>query len=100
MHKYGSDKPDMRIPLELVEVADLMTSVEFKVFSGPATDPGSRVAAIKVPGGGEKLTRKQIDEYGNFVAIYGAKGLGMDQGQRQSRSGKWPAIAYREIPAG
>jgi aspartyl-tRNA synthetase len=75
MHKYGSDKPDMRIPLELVEVADLMTSVEFKVFSGPATDPGSRVAAIKVPGGGEKLTRKQIDEYGNFVAIYGAKGL-------------------------
>ncbi|HSC76781.1 MAG TPA: aspartate--tRNA ligase [Pseudomonadales bacterium] len=75
MHKYGSDKPDMRIPLELVEVADLMTNVEFKVFSGPATDPGSRVAAIKVPGAGEKLTRKQIDEYGNFVAIYGAKGL-------------------------
>jgi aspartyl-tRNA synthetase len=75
MHKYGSDKPDMRIPLEIVEVADLMTGVEFKVFSGPATDPGSRVAAIKVPGGGEKLTRKQIDDYGNFVAIYGAKGL-------------------------
>lgn len=75
MHKYGSDKPDMRIPLEIVEVADLMTDVEFKVFSGPATDPKSRVAAIKVPGGGEKLTRKQIDDYGNFVAIYGAKGL-------------------------
>jgi aspartyl-tRNA synthetase len=75
MHKYGSDKPDMRIPLEIVEVADLMTQVEFKVFSGPATDPGSRVAALKVQGGGEKLTRKQIDDYGNFVAIYGAKGL-------------------------
>jgi len=56
-------------------VADLMTDVEFKVFSGPAHDPDSRVAALKVPGGGEKLTRKQIDEYGNFVAIYGAKGL-------------------------
>jgi aspartyl-tRNA synthetase len=75
MHRYGSDKPDMRIPLEIIEVADLMTNVEFKVFSGPATDPDSRVAAIKVPGAGEKLTRKQIDEYGNFVAIYGAKGL-------------------------
>lgn len=75
MHKYGSDKPDMRIPLEIVEVADLMSDVEFKVFSGPAADPNSRVAAIKVPGGGEKLTRKQIDDYGNFVSIYGAKGL-------------------------
>jgi aspartyl-tRNA synthetase len=75
MHKYGSDKPDMRIPLEMVEVADLMTGVEFKVFSGPAQDPDSRVAALKVPGAGEKLTRKQIDDYGNFVAIYGAKGL-------------------------
>ena len=75
MHKYGSDKPDMRIPLEIVEVADLMTDVEFKVFSGPAQDPKSRVAAIKVTGAAEKLTRKQIDEYGNFVAIYGAKGL-------------------------
>jgi aspartyl-tRNA synthetase len=75
MHKYGSDKPDLRIPLEIVEVADLMTDVEFKVFSGPSTDPDSRVAAIKVPGGSEKLSRKQIDEYGNFVAVYGAKGL-------------------------
>lgn len=75
MHKYGSDKPDMRIPLEMVEVADLMTDVEFNVFSGPAKDPNSRVAALKVPSGGEKLTRKQIDDYGAFVAIYGAKGL-------------------------
>ncbi|MCC7517044.1 MAG: aspartate--tRNA ligase [Pseudomonadales bacterium] len=75
MNKYGSDKPDMRIPLEIVDVADLLKDVAFKVFSGPANDAGSRVAALKVPGGGEKLTRKQIDEYGNFVAIYGAKGL-------------------------
>lgn len=75
MNKYGSDKPDMRIPLEIVDVADLMKDVGFKVFSGPANDAGSRVAALKVPGGGEKLSRKQIDEYGNFVGIYGAKGL-------------------------
>jgi aspartyl-tRNA synthetase len=75
MHKYGSDKPDMRIPLEIVEVADLMQDVAFKVFSGPANDKNCRVAALKVPNGGEKLTRKQIDEYGNFVSIYGAKGL-------------------------
>ncbi|WP_108124830.1 aspartate--tRNA ligase [Saccharospirillum mangrovi] len=74
MEKYGSDKPDLRIPLELVTVSDLMTDVDFKVFSGPATDPKGRVAALKVPGGSE-LTRKQIDDYTKFVGIYGAKGL-------------------------
>jgi aspartyl-tRNA synthetase len=73
--KYGSDKPDMRIPLELVDVKDLVAEVDFKVFSGPANDPKSRVTALKVPGGNEKLTRKQIDEYTKFVGIYGAKGL-------------------------
>jgi len=73
--KYGSDKPDMRIPLELVDVKDLVTEVDFKVFSGPANDPKSRVTALKVPGGNDKLTRKQIDEYTKFVSIYGAKGL-------------------------
>lgn len=73
--KYGSDKPDMRIPLELVDVKDLVAEVDFKVFSGPANDPKSRVTALKVPGGNEKLTRKQIDEYTKFVSIYGAKGL-------------------------
>ncbi|HWV15214.1 MAG TPA: aspartate--tRNA ligase [Cellvibrio sp.] len=73
--KYGSDKPDMRIPLELVDVKDLVTEVDFKVFSGPANDPKSRVTALKVPGGNEKLTRKQIDDYTKFVSIYGAKGL-------------------------
>jgi aspartyl-tRNA synthetase len=73
--KYGSDKPDMRIPLELVDIKDLVASVEFKVFAGPANDPKSRVTALKVPGGNEKLTRKQIDDYTKFVGIYGAKGL-------------------------
>ncbi len=73
--KYGSDKPDMRIPLELVDIKDLVTAVDFKVFSGPANDAKSRVTALKVPGGNEKLTRKQIDDYTKFVSIYGAKGL-------------------------
>lgn len=75
MERFGSDKPDLRIPLELVSICDLMKQVDFKVFSGPANDKKGRVAALKVPGGGLKLTRKQIDDYGNFVANYGAKGL-------------------------
>ena len=73
--KYGSDKPDMRIPLELVDIKDLVAEVDFKVFAGPANDPKSRVTALKVPGGNEKLTRKLIDDYTKFVGIYGAKGL-------------------------
>lgn len=73
--KYGSDKPDMRIPLELVDIIDLVKEVDFKVFAGPANDLKSRVTALKVPGGNDKLTRKQIDEYTKFVSIYGAKGL-------------------------
>jgi len=75
MERYGSDKPDLRIPLELVEIKDLMTDVEFKVFSGPANDPKGRVAAMKLPNGNSLLTRKMIDDYGKFVGIYGAKGL-------------------------
>jgi aspartyl-tRNA synthetase len=74
MNRYGSDKPDLRIPLEIVDVADLMESIDFKVFAGPAKDPKGRVAALKVTGGAE-LSRKQIDEYTKFVGIYGAKGL-------------------------
>ena len=74
MTRYGSDKPDLRIPLELVDVADLMAEVEFKVFAGPASDPKGRVAALKLPGG-NSLTRKQIDGYTEFVGIYGARGL-------------------------
>lgn len=74
MSRFGSDKPDLRIPLELVDVGDLMKQVEFKVFSGPAHDPKGRVVALKVPGGGS-LSRKEIDDYTKFVSIYGAKGL-------------------------
>ncbi len=74
MRRYASDKPDLRIPLELVDVADLMAGVEFKVFSGPASDPQGRVAALRVPKGGE-LSRSQIDDYTKYVAIFGAKGL-------------------------
>lgn len=75
MDRFGSDKPDLRIPLELVELSDLMTDVDFKVFATPAQDKDGRVAAIKVPGGNDKLSRKMIDEYTKYVAIYGAKGL-------------------------
>ncbi|MBS6058330.1 MAG: aspartate--tRNA ligase [Mixta calida] len=74
MRRYGSDKPDLRNPMELVDVADLVKAVEFKVFSGPANDAKGRVAALRVPGGAG-LSRKQIDEYGKFIEIYGAKGL-------------------------
>jgi aspartyl-tRNA synthetase len=74
MRRYGSDKPDLRVPLELVDVANLVRGSEFKVFAGPAADPDGRVAALRVPSGGE-LTRKQIDEYTAFVGRHGARGL-------------------------
>ena len=74
MHRFGSDRPDMRTDLELIDVGDLMASVEFKVFAGPANDENGRVAALRLPQGG-KLSRKDIDEYTKFVGIYGAKGL-------------------------
>ncbi|MGH8226446.1 MAG: aspartate--tRNA ligase [Steroidobacteraceae bacterium] len=74
MRRFGSDKPDLRIPLELIDVADLVRGSEFKVFSAPAADEKGRVAALRVPGGGA-LSRKQIDEYTAFVSRYGAKGL-------------------------
>jgi aspartyl-tRNA synthetase len=74
MLRFGSDKPDLRIPLELVEVSELLDQVEFKVFAGPAKDPEGRVAALRLPRGGE-LSRKEIDDYTAFVARYGAKGL-------------------------
>jgi len=74
MRRFGSDKPDLRIPLELVDVADLVKDVDFKVFSGPANDPRGRVAALHVPAGG-KMPRSQIDEYTKYVSIFGAKGL-------------------------
>ncbi|MDH4106956.1 MAG: aspartate--tRNA ligase [Gammaproteobacteria bacterium] len=74
MSRYGSDKPDLRIPLELVEVGDLMRDVDFKVFAGPAADADGRVAALRVPDG-IRLSRKEIDDYGTFVGRYGARGL-------------------------
>ena len=74
MRSYGTDRPDLRNPLQLIELGDVMAAVEFKVFAGPANSPDGRVAALLAPGGG-RLTRKQIDDYTDFVAIYGAKGL-------------------------
>ncbi len=74
IYRYGIDRPDLRISMQLVDIADLMKEVEFKVFNAPANDPASRVVVLKVDGGSE-LSRKQIDEYTDFVGIYGAKGL-------------------------
>jgi len=74
VRRFGVDRPDLRIPLELVELKDVMSSVDFKVFSAPASDPHGRVVALRVPAGGE-LTRKEIDDYTSYVARYGAKGL-------------------------
>ena len=74
MHKYGSDKPDLRVKLEFTELTEVMKTVDFKVFSGPATMVGGRVAALRVPGGAE-MSRGEIDAYTEFVKIYGAKGL-------------------------
>ncbi len=74
MHRYGSDKPDLRIPLEFTELTDLMKTVDFKVFRAAADLPDGRVAALRIPGGAE-LSRKEIDDYTQFVAIYGARGL-------------------------
>src|SRR4029077_14976493 len=71
---YGSDKPDLRVPLKLTELTEVMKSVDFKVFSGPANTPAHRVAGLLIPKGGE-LTRGEIDAYTGFVGIYGAKGL-------------------------
>ena len=74
MHRFGSDKPDLRVKLEFTELTDVMADVDFKVFSGPATTPGGRVVALRVPGGAE-MSRGEIDGYTEFVKIYGAKGL-------------------------
>jgi aspartyl-tRNA synthetase len=74
MLRFGTDRPDLRIPLELVDLGDIMQAVEFKVFAGPANDPGGRVAALRVPGGND-LSRKDIDGYTDYVGKYGARGL-------------------------
>jgi aspartyl-tRNA synthetase len=75
MRRYGSDKPDLRIALEMVDIADLVKDCDFKVFAGPANNPAGRVVALRIPGGNSKLTRKEIDDYTGFVSRYGAKGL-------------------------
>lgn len=75
MERFGTDRPDLRNPLQLVELSDLMKKVEFKVFSGPAGKADGRVAALRLPGGGNRLTRKEIDDYAVFVGNYGARGL-------------------------
>ncbi len=75
MSRYGVDRPDLRIPLELVDIAEDMKAVDFKVFSAPANDPKGRVVALRVPNGGELLSRKDIEDLTKFVSIYGAKGL-------------------------
>lgn len=74
MRRFGSDRPDLRVPLELVDIADLMEGVDFQVFAGPAKDPDGRVVALRLPKGGE-LSRKEIDVYTQFVGIHGARGL-------------------------
>jgi aspartyl-tRNA synthetase len=84
MRRYGSDKPDLRVALELVDVADLVRDCDFKVFSAPAQDAGGRVTALRVPGGGA-LTRKEIDEYTAYVGRYGAKGLAYIKVNRRER---------------
>ena len=80
MSRFGVDRPDLRIPLELVDVGDDMKHVDFKVFSAPANDEKGRVAAMRVPNGGELLSRKDIEDLTKFVSIYGAKGLAYIKG--------------------
>ncbi|MGF1527281.1 MAG: aspartate--tRNA ligase [Candidatus Competibacterales bacterium] len=101
MDRFGSDKPDLRIPLTLVELSDLMAAVDFKVFAEPALDPNGRVAVLKVPEGGRRLTRREIDNYTDFVGRFGAKGLAyIKVNQRsQGREGlQSPIIKYLPDP--
>ena len=96
MRRYGSDKPDLRVPLELVDVADLVKGCDFKVFAGPAADPRGRVTALCVPQGG-KLSRKEIDDYTAYVARYGAKGLAYVKVNEIAKGPRGIAVADFEI---
>jgi aspartyl-tRNA synthetase len=97
MARFGSDKPDLRVNLEFTELTEVMQDVDFKVFSGPATTPGGRVVALRVPGGAE-LSRGEIDGYTEFVKIYGAKGLAWikvndaAKGPGTEGSSRWPGL--------
>jgi aspartyl-tRNA synthetase len=94
MRRFGSDKPDLRIPLELVDVGDLLQTIDFKVFAGPANDPEGRVAALCVPGGAE-LSRKEIDDYTKYVANFGARGLAYIKIESDGPDGlKSPILKY------
>ncbi|WP_298158579.1 aspartate--tRNA ligase [Ferrovum sp.] len=97
MHRYGSDKPDLRIPLEFTELTDAMKQVDFKVFRAAADLKDGRVAALRIPGGGS-LTRKEIDDYTTFVKIYGAKGLAYikvnDRTQPNDRGLQSPIVKF------
>lgn len=100
VRRFGIDRPDLRIPLELVEVADLMAGVEFKVFAGPAADPEGRVAALRVPGG-SRLSRKEIDDYTALVAQHGAKGLAyikVNERQRGAEGLQSPILKFLPEP--
>ncbi len=97
MRRYGSDKPDLRIPLELVDVADLVKDCDFKVFAGPAKRPEGRVTALCVPGGAA-FPRSQIDEYTAFVGRYGAKGLAYIKVNESGEGPRWPAVAHHQVP--
>ncbi len=101
MHRYGSDKPDLRVKLEFTEVTDVMKDVDFKVFSGAANMKNGRVVALRVPGGsveGGGITRSEIDAYTEFVKIYGAKGLAyirvneVAKGPGQDGPARWPGL--------
>ncbi len=96
MRRFGSDKPDLRVPLELVDVADLVKGCDFKVFAGPAADPRGRVTALCVPQGG-KLSRKEIDDYTAFVARYGAKGLAYVKVNETAKGRDGAAVAHPEV---
>ena len=98
MRRYGSDKPDLRVKLELTELTDVMDDVDFKVFSAPAKAKGGRVAALRVPGGGE-MSRGEIDAYTEFVKIYGAKGLAWIKVNDAGQGPRGPAVADRQEPA-
>ncbi|MBI2510319.1 MAG: aspartate--tRNA ligase, partial [Betaproteobacteria bacterium] len=102
MSRYGSDKPDLRVPLELTELTDVMKNVAFKVFAGPANAPGGRVAGLRVPGGAA-LTRGEIDGYTEFVKIYGAKGLAYIKLETLAKDGAGPGLSspiLKYLPAG
>lgn len=96
MHRYGSDKPDLRIPLELIDVSDLMKNVEFKVFAEPALDPHGRVAALCVPGGAA-LSRKEIDDYTRYISLFGARGLAYIKLNAEGKEG-WQSPILKFLP--